>query len=119
MLPAEDELALVIEKATEGGVYVLQGERMLWIDLARAQALGLTAEALSPVAVDVTSLVREEVVARADAARRASDKLLHDAFHDSLTGLPNRALFIDRLSHRLALEKRRKAPSFAVLFLDV
>jgi diguanylate cyclase (GGDEF)-like protein/PAS domain S-box-containing protein len=51
--------------------------------------------------------------------RRASEKLLHDAFHDSLTGLPNRALFMDRLSHRLALEKRRHDTSFSVLFLDV
>jgi diguanylate cyclase (GGDEF)-like protein/PAS domain S-box-containing protein len=51
--------------------------------------------------------------------RRASEKLLHDAFHDSLTGLPNRALFMDRLSHRLALEKRRQETSFSVLFLDV
>ena len=52
-------------------------------------------------------------------SHRASAKLLHDAFHDSLTGLPNRALFMERLSHRLALEKRRPQSSFSVLFLDV
>jgi len=52
-------------------------------------------------------------------SRLASAKLLHDAFHDALTGLPNRALFMDRLSHRLALEKRRPQTSFSVLFLDV
>src|SRR3954471_8754266 len=51
-------------------------------------------------------------------SRLASQKLLHDAFHDALTGLPNRALFMDRLSHRLALEKRRPQTSFSVLFLD-
>src|SRR6266853_879590 len=51
--------------------------------------------------------------------RRAADKLLHDAFHDSLTGLPNRALFLDRLEHRLALEKRRHQTSFSVLVLDI
>jgi diguanylate cyclase (GGDEF)-like protein/PAS domain S-box-containing protein len=51
--------------------------------------------------------------------RRAADKLLHDAFHDSLTGLPNRALFLDRLEHRLALEKRRHKTSFSVLVLDI
>src|SRR3954471_23394703 len=118
-LPPEDQLALLIEKASEGGVYVLDGERMLWIDLARAQALGLTAASLGGVAVDVTARGREEVAARAEASRRASEKLLHDAFHDSLTGLPNRALFMDRLSHRLALEKRRPQTSFSVLFLAV
>ena len=51
--------------------------------------------------------------------RRTADKLLHDAFHDSLTGLPNRALFLDRLEHRLALEKRRPRSSFSVLVLDI
>ena len=52
-------------------------------------------------------------------SRRDAEKLLHNAFHDSLTGLPNRALFIERLSHRLALEKRRPQNAFSVLFLDV
>ncbi|TMA73728.1 MAG: EAL domain-containing protein [Deltaproteobacteria bacterium] len=36
-----------------------------------------------------------------------------------LTGLPNRALFLDRLEHRLALEKRRHKTSFSVLVLDI
>jgi diguanylate cyclase (GGDEF)-like protein len=119
MLPPEDQLALVIEKAEEGGVYVLHGDRMLWIDQARAEALGLTAASLEKLAVDVTARVREEVRARGEATRRASEKLLHDAFHDSLTGLPNRALFKDRLAHRLALEKRRKENTFAVMLLDL
>ena len=52
-------------------------------------------------------------------SRAAADKLLHDAFHDSLTGLPNRALFMDRLEHRLARQKRRPGEGFSVLFLDV
>ncbi len=49
----------------------------------------------------------------------AEAQLLHDAFHDSLTGLPNRALFTDRLEHALRLAKRRKDYLFAVLFLDL
>src|SRR5207249_5995725 len=51
--------------------------------------------------------------------RKSEQKLLHDALHDALTGLPNRALFLDRLAHRLALEKRRKETSFSVFFLDI
>ena len=49
----------------------------------------------------------------------AEAQLLHDAFHDGLTGLPNRALFIDRLEHAMRLAQRRKDYLFAVLFLDL
>lgn len=49
----------------------------------------------------------------------AEQKLLHDAFYDKLTNLPNRALFLDHL--RLAVERAKRRPDhkFAVLFLDV
>jgi diguanylate cyclase (GGDEF)-like protein/PAS domain S-box-containing protein len=46
-------------------------------------------------------------------------QLLHDAFHDGLTGLPNRALFIDRLDSAIARTRRNKAIRFAILFLDL
>lgn len=49
--------------------------------------------------------------------RKAEERLQHDAFHDPLTGLPNRALFLDRLGQILA--KRRRYYLFAVLFLDL
>jgi diguanylate cyclase (GGDEF)-like protein/PAS domain S-box-containing protein len=51
--------------------------------------------------------------------KRAEDQLLHDAFHDALTGLPNRALFLDRLGR--AMERHVRFPDnlFAVLFLDL
>ena len=45
-------------------------------------------------------------------------KLHHQAFHDSLTGLPNRALFVDRLQHALSRMPRR-SHSVSVLFLDI
>jgi diguanylate cyclase (GGDEF)-like protein/PAS domain S-box-containing protein len=51
--------------------------------------------------------------------KRAEEKLLHDALHDALTGLPNRALFMDRL--RQSMERSRREPErmTAVLFLDL
>jgi diguanylate cyclase (GGDEF)-like protein len=50
--------------------------------------------------------------------RRAEAQLAHQALHDPLTGLPNRALFLDRLG--VALDRsRRSATSLAVLFLDI
>ncbi len=51
--------------------------------------------------------------------RRAEEKLLYAALHDPLTGLPNRALFLDRLSHALARSQRRGGAPFAVLLLDL
>jgi len=51
--------------------------------------------------------------------RRAAERLLeHQALHDPLTGLPNRALFLDRLQHALA-RARRPGSSLAVYFCDV
>jgi diguanylate cyclase (GGDEF)-like protein/PAS domain S-box-containing protein len=46
-------------------------------------------------------------------------KLLHDTFHDTLTGLPNRALFLDRMANALERTKRSQSSGFAVLFLDL
>jgi diguanylate cyclase (GGDEF)-like protein/PAS domain S-box-containing protein len=49
----------------------------------------------------------------------AEEKLLHDALHDALTGLPNRSLFMDRLSQAMAFARRRDGYRYAVLFLDI
>jgi diguanylate cyclase (GGDEF)-like protein/PAS domain S-box-containing protein len=51
--------------------------------------------------------------------RKFEQQLVHDALHDDLTGLPNRALFVDRLSHALSRMRRNPAYHFAVLFLDL
>src|SRR5262249_36889403 len=59
------------------------------------------------------------VVTRDITDRKAVEQQLsHAALHDSLTGLPNRTLFLDRLG--LALRRsRRRTGALAVLFLDV
>jgi diguanylate cyclase (GGDEF)-like protein/PAS domain S-box-containing protein len=49
----------------------------------------------------------------------AVERLTHDAFHDSLTQLPNRALFMDRLQRAIEAYRRRESATFAVLFLDL
>jgi len=51
--------------------------------------------------------------------RVAEKQLLYNAFHDSLTSLPNRALFLDRVAHALKALKRDGTQSFAVLLLDI
>jgi diguanylate cyclase (GGDEF)-like protein/PAS domain S-box-containing protein len=49
--------------------------------------------------------------------RALEERLVHDALHDSLTGLPNRVLFADRIQH--ALEQDRAPGHVAVLFVDL
>jgi diguanylate cyclase (GGDEF)-like protein/PAS domain S-box-containing protein len=52
------------------------------------------------------------------ARRRFEDELAHRALHDPLTGLPNRALLMDRLTH--AMVRMRRVPGeIAVLFVDL
>ncbi len=60
--------------------------------------------------------------------KHMEEQLLHDAFHDGLTGLANRALFLDRLSQRLRRAKRAKGVKggkrgrndfYAVMFMDM
>jgi diguanylate cyclase (GGDEF)-like protein/PAS domain S-box-containing protein len=50
---------------------------------------------------------------------RAEKQLIHGAFHDVLTGLPNRALFMDRLERVIVQSKRRPTYRFALLFVDL
>lgn len=50
--------------------------------------------------------------------KEMEDALTHQANHDTLTGLPNRQLFLDRLEHSLVRSQRTKEP-FAVMFIDL
>jgi diguanylate cyclase (GGDEF)-like protein/PAS domain S-box-containing protein len=60
------------------------------------------------------ALLQDEIVER----RQAEARVHHMAYHDSLTGLPNRALLADRLE-RTILAAQRAGTSLAVMFLDL
>lgn len=49
----------------------------------------------------------------------AREQLLHDAFYDAMTGLPNRVLLMDRISQAVKQCKRHQQDRCAVLFLDL
>jgi diguanylate cyclase (GGDEF)-like protein/PAS domain S-box-containing protein len=47
------------------------------------------------------------------------EQIIHEAFHDMLTGLPNRALFTEHLKKAIAHAERHESYLYAVLFLDL
>ena len=53
------------------------------------------------------------------ARKKIEEQLIHDSLHDALTGLPNRVLFMDRLTHTLNRTKRHPDLKAAVFFVDV
>ncbi|HEU4656268.1 MAG TPA: EAL domain-containing protein [Capillimicrobium sp.] len=84
-------------------------ERLVWFE-----------STLAPVLDHAGDLIELVCVARDITERKAAElQLAHQAMHDALTGLPNRALFLDRLHHALLRRSRGATGSLAVLFLDV
>ena len=81
---------------------------MLWVLISGAPIVNAEGEITGTLGVfmDITE------------RKRTEEKMLHDAFHDSLTGLANRALFLDHLRLRIERGKRDQKGLFAVLFLD-
>jgi diguanylate cyclase (GGDEF)-like protein/PAS domain S-box-containing protein len=51
--------------------------------------------------------------------KRAEEQLLYDAFHDSLTGLFNRNLFLNRLQRLLWVARRKESPQFSVVLMGL
>ena len=51
--------------------------------------------------------------------RKQAKQMRHDAFHDSLTGLSNRALLLNRLEHLMERYQRHPDQLFALLFIDL
>ncbi|WP_029457926.1 putative bifunctional diguanylate cyclase/phosphodiesterase [Solidesulfovibrio alcoholivorans] len=64
---------------------------------------------------------RGALVVLADISRQKQleEHILHDAFHDTLTGLFNRALFLNRLEQSIKRLKRNPQALYAVLYLDM
>jgi diguanylate cyclase (GGDEF)-like protein/PAS domain S-box-containing protein len=92
----------------EHRVYTRAGE-ILWV-LSRGLAVRDVSGRAYRVAGSLTDIT---------ARKQAEARLVHDAFHDALTGLPNRALCLDRLEHALKQYRRDPEKVFGVLFFDL
>jgi diguanylate cyclase (GGDEF)-like protein len=81
----------------------------LWYDLRAHAAASENARLLRCTGLmrDVTNL------------KRSYERLIHDAVHDSLTGLPNRELFMDRLQGAITRAREGQANRPTVLFIDI
>lgn len=80
-------------------------------DRKQAEAILLRAQA--------AELAKQALEAEIAQRQRAEAQLRRNAFHDPLTGLANRALFLDRLNHVNTYTQRQPDYRFAVLFLDL
>jgi diguanylate cyclase (GGDEF)-like protein/PAS domain S-box-containing protein len=80
-----------------------------WV-LARGMAIWDARRAIYRMAGSITDITEQKETER---------RLLHNAFHDVLTGLPNRALFMDRLTRSLERARNSDDYLFAVLFIDL
>ena len=110
---AETIIALVAEVGSEASGsstrearFVRPDGELRWGALLLSHAEGDRSLGLTAVVQDISE-------------RKALEaELLHQAFHDSLTGLANRALFSDRVDHALS-RASREAERIGVLFIDL
>jgi diguanylate cyclase (GGDEF)-like protein/PAS domain S-box-containing protein len=78
-------------------------------------------ESLASTIRDQKGEVAKLVIVNRDVTerKRAEEQLEHNSFHDELTGLPNRRLFLDRLQHLFDRTQRNPERQYAVLFVDL
>jgi diguanylate cyclase (GGDEF)-like protein/PAS domain S-box-containing protein len=94
------------------------GERTIELRTRHADGSWRTLEATGHNMVDVAAISGIVVNYRDITDRKLLEQqLTHQAFHDPLTGLANRALFADRVQH--AMQRRADDHHLAVLFMDL
>jgi diguanylate cyclase (GGDEF)-like protein/PAS domain S-box-containing protein len=114
-----DDLNLILEqlnKLREGTISSLQLEQRYFHKKGQVRWVLLSVATIKDTQNHSANLIfqMQDISDR----KQAEKKLVHDAFHDALTGLPNRMFFMDQLKQSVQRVKRTQQLPFAVLFLD-
>lgn len=112
--PADELETLILARLRERGHWI--GEGLL--RTAEGAQLNVWLSVTALVDARGCTLGRVTIIRDLTGARRISDEILRLATTDSLTGLPNRSLFQDRLSQAVS-QARREQQCFALLFADL
>ena len=114
-----DDLKLVVDREQA----LLSAERASAVETSDRSfltqlILGAFALAVATAAGGTLVVRTRQLVLSIEQRKQAEDRIRHLAYHDALTGLPNRALMQDRLGAALA-QARRHNRMLALLFLDL
>lgn len=88
-------------------------------DITEIKALVHAKDAAEAALAESSRLANERLELEVAARKHAGELLQHAAYHDALTGLPNRAFFTDRLGNAIRRMKRHPESRVALLYLDV
>ena len=86
--------------------------------IGTVELISLSGQMLSDRQIDLAQSMASEAGVMLENARLYAE-VRHQAFHDHLTGLPNRALLGDRMEHALARGRAPKLPLVGLVFVDV
>jgi diguanylate cyclase (GGDEF)-like protein len=119
------ELGRMIDRLTLGELtkaYLAWRDALLAVLYEEAPRLGTSPELVAEVAAVISRNNDGSIVRMArrfdEERRRLHEELARQATHDALTGLPNRTLLFDRISHALSVG-RRTGRELALLFVDL
>jgi diguanylate cyclase (GGDEF)-like protein/PAS domain S-box-containing protein len=105
-----------VERILSGAVSSYQIEKRLLHSSGQSIWVLLVVSVVADTSGRLLHLIHQ--VADITSRKRAEEQLVHQAMHDSLTGVPNRTLLLDRLEQALARSQRWSSGCLAVMFVD-
>ena len=95
------------------------GQVLVWNAWAPTLMTRSQAETIGALGAFVFAIAIRMAGAAGERKEQAEALLAHQALHDPLTGLPNRQLLVDRVTHAIAMAQRRGGMPPVVMFLDL